>query len=1216
MAKLFQKGKGRKRAMTALSALLAVSLSLGVAAACSTAAEKSDDDADTATLPVDSQLIKNGNFEFYDEVVKEEVKEKKNLISTPNSWTFYSGSPSSDTASGIVDAEEWGYLSATGGRTLQSIDDAVAHWNDDDVTAYDRLKFYRDFKTDIDALEDGSEAKELFDEYSFRVDFEDLEYLNEAGTELKLHNDAAQRQNGDTSVLMIHNRRTSESVRGTAQYYNSSTTVTLESGTAAELSVWVKTAALYHYKANADPEDDISVSRRAGAYIGVTQTVGGTTLEEMRVKNINTDGIVNDNGWQQYTIYIRASSYATSTFRIKLGLGLGSSDDRYEAVDGFAFFDDLECKLISSAEYDKKTATTLVPENHQCSIFSRVTSKINEKEFDMDTVEGIPAFALDLDGASSYDTYSIADITDADITLTEEKSGRKTWTSADNGAPDNRTEASVPENERNIATKTTFADLATMENGYLGSIYEESLADKFPFYDEATGDVNEDEDIIFILSANGAAYTAKLPTITLAAGKNMLLSFWVKTGDLPSDKSGAGAILVDGENKTIVSPFDTNDLATVDLDDEHKDIYLGWTQCFFFVSNETETAKTFHIELTYGPTSLASATSESFAGGWAAFTRFRCHTDFSDTLMSYAPSSGDRAKKVSLKGTVDPATRFDTVKAGEDIEHDLALPTNFTGIVSGSRYVDPEGSAENVRPEGLYAGLLNKGYAANYAETTGDTPEQTAWKSKLGLTGGTDGAAWWTNTFGNASQPLAIVNTAETPVASYGFFANESTIAANSYQSVSVRVKLSEGATAYVYLTDKSDLKKGFGTRLSTNLPATTYWYDDEGNVCAKDPADDAFNAETDILYYLEENGLYTKKGDTSGDYYANLANYEVKNGNLVTKDGADAFYGKTDNGTTTYYAYYDSDTKEYSLPVKPLPVVDEEGNSITRYAYTSANTKEAVIKVTGGATEEWVDVLFYVHTGNEAKTYRLEVWAGARTDDPTTTENEAQIPAGSHVFFDNYKTPDVSSDFSTLQQEAVDALIGSGAATDEDDRLTDGNIALYYTYTFYDSPSYLRYDKNEDTEERGNPWIDYKQSDYSETLVYLYCADADGSLLGAGASHSIFLDYSAVDFKPDEAELDDADAEEDEEEATESETNIWLVISSGVLAFVLIFAVFAVAIRMILKKLRKSGKIKPKQPKAKKRPAPQKQQPAPEEEKAPEAPEKPAADEDDPYNE
>lgn len=1237
MAKFF-KSKTRKRAITALSVFLAASLSLGAIAACATTDTDTDTDTDSATLPADTQLIKNGNFEFYDEVVKEKKEEKKNLISTPNSWTFNSGSPSSATLSGIINAKEWDYLTKST-SALTSIDDAVARWNE--VSAYDRLKFYDDFSEEIAALDASSEAKKLFNEYNFRIDFEDVEDLRSVGETFPLHPGVKSDDDGnpvETSVLMIHNQRaeSSENVIGTAQYYNSSTTITLESGTAAELSVWVKTAELYHNAYQTDKKDYQRVEKHAGAYIGVTHTVGGTTLDDMQIKNINTKG-----EWEEYKLYIRASSYATSTFRIKLGLGLGSNDDRYESVNGYAFFDDLTCERISSTKYDEQVKD--LPTGHDCNIFSRVDDAKNEKVFDMDELKADDnnTFALDLNGTDDYKDYHLSGQNShatVDVDLTKEISGRKSYTSADKGYPDTRTTGDA--DKQNIAGVTSLSDLKTLAatNGYLKGIFEDELDGKYPFLND-DGDPYETEDMIFILSANGAAYTATIKdetTFTLAEGKNMLLSFWVKTYDLPSGKTGAGAILVDGENKTTITPFNSHNVSTVDLDDKHEDIYMGWVQCFFFIANNTKEDKTFHLELTYGPTAIASTSATDYAGGYAAFTHFEVCTSFDDTLMSYASSSGDHAQKVSLTGYVDPVTRFDTVKAGEDVEHDLALPTAFTGVVSGSHYIDPDFDAEgdeadalNSPDEGLYAGLLSREYAKNYAkysdnENIKDDAEalakRQAWKKALGITDDSkDGATWWNTTFGSASrtasQPLVIVNANESKdIRSYGFYTANTTISANSYQKIAIFVKLSANATAYVYLADRSDPKQGTAM-LSTNLPGVTYWYDDEGNIVSKDPSDKDFNAKTDVLYYLENNGLYTKKGANDGKYYANLYNYKTENGNLVTKDGTVAFYGKDGK----YYAYYDEDTGLYSREVENLPKVDDEGNSITRYEYSDADAKQSVIKVTGNGTgaSEWVEVAFYVHTGNEAKTYRLEVWAGARSGD------DAKIKAGEYVMFDNYRST-TSSDYDAMLNEATRALLDKSEDNHADDpdnageKLADklsNKYALYYTFTFFDSASYLRYDETEDEDGRGNPWQDYLQSDYSEQLVYLYCEDADGTLLNVdGPLYEIFLDYSAVNVTVDEADLN-TDSTTDTDDDTGSDVNVWLLISSGVLALVLIFAMGMVGGRMIMKKMKKSGKHKPA---AKKAPKAKKAEEKPEEEPLPDPdtlkPVEP--DENDPYNE
>ena len=282
------KQKFRRRSIAALALALSATLTMSVLAACAPAEDTTDDEEETTTSQTDTQTIRNGNFEFYSEMDVEDRKEKLDLISSPTSWSFTSGSPTSDSASGLIDTTEWDYISASG-RELTSIEDAVAHWNDDEVTAYDRLKFYYDFEDEIDDLDADSEAAQLFDDYSYSIDYDDVQYLSEISEAPAPRTGAAE---GETGVLMIHNHRTSDGVLGTGQYYTSSTTITLDAGTAAKVSVWVRTNDLKHYYAENEETD---VAGNAGAYIRVNQTVGGTGSASQApypayIENINTAG--------------------------------------------------------------------------------------------------------------------------------------------------------------------------------------------------------------------------------------------------------------------------------------------------------------------------------------------------------------------------------------------------------------------------------------------------------------------------------------------------------------------------------------------------------------------------------------------------------------------------------------------------------------------------------------------------------------------------------------------------------------------------------------------------------------------------------------------------------------------------------------------------------------------------------------------------------------
>ena len=415
-------------------------------------------------------------------------------------------------------------------------------------------------------------------------------------------------------------------------------------------------------------------------------------------------------------------------------------------------------------------------------------------------------FALDL--YAGFD--AAADLLDnAEVSLTSEVSGSKTYTSES-------IHPSLGDSEENVTGLMTLSEIAESSNRYLQNVYKNDLEGKYPF--------GEDGDILMLLSANGAAYTAKSNDITLAAGERMLVSFFVKTSEIANGLTGANATLVDGENRTSLTAFDSNTVDTVDIDDETKDIYDGWVQCFFFLTNETDEDKTCHIEFTYGPTSIVSTDRYDYADGYAAFANFETRS-LTRTEYSYA-STGDRAVKVSLTGKASNASAFDKVSATarKDLEVRPALPASFKGTLGGSTAVDPDSEISNVKPENVYAGLLDTEYADNYYAS------EEAWRSILD-TSAANGDEWWTGLFGNANRPLVIANGEE---ASYGFISEDISLSASSAQRVSMRIRLSADAKAYVYLTDTTDSKSA-GKTMTVNAPLVTYWYDDNGNICRID---------------------------------------------------------------------------------------------------------------------------------------------------------------------------------------------------------------------------------------------------------------------------------------------------------------------------------------------------------------------------------------------
>ncbi len=1232
MAKHFFQGK-RRGALVALSAALCATLSLGMLAACGgTANEPADDEEETTTSATDTQLLRNGNFEFFGER-DTKLEDKRSFISSPTSWSFTSGSPSSLTSSGIVKTDEWkdqltksthslvpdGALAEINNKettftskdlTDEAAQNAEAHW--EEASVYDRLLFYKYYGVD------SSSEFSLYSDYTYTIDFEDVQYFSEDVSDLTLHEGVSDKEN---AVLMIHNRRTADHVLGTAQYYTSSTTITLEAGTAAEVSVWVRTDKLYHwYEEGHTNGEKTEVREKAGAYIGIINTVGGTTLPEMQVKNIRTNG-----EWEQYSFYIRANTYATTSFRVKLGLGQGTStDNRYENVDGYAFFDDVSVKKVSAAKYAEDVSGLA---SYTCDINSSAEDKI----FDFDTVSTQAKFALDL-LSDDFRSLTSAELTkDLTIGLTETVSGSVTEKSfikdnRDSAKPDEKADSATPANEQSIVEMTTYGALREKsdkgENGYLKNVFEKDFRDKFPF--DGNGD-RDNVPVLMLLSTNGAAYTATVKNatlFTLPKNSRKLVSFFVKTWDVLSGRSGAGITLVDGEEETSISPFDSKTVSPVTIDEndpELTDIYKGWVQCFFIVSNDTDTDKTFHLKFTYGVTNVSGTDESSYGDGYAAFTDFKV-MDLTKTQYSYA-STGTYAQKVSLTAYVENTSKFDTAEASSNIEEELAAPSSFRGVVAGSNIFE-QGGTDNLIPYGVYAGLLKKEHAKNYMDST--EAWATALNTLAGITDPEQSDDWWNKLFGEknspreANQPLVLINTSTSATPSYGFISRttETTISASSSQRITVRVKVAKDTTANIYLVDTSEAgrKDGLNTFLAPSVPKNTYWYDDDGNILRCDPESNDFDKKTDILFYLEASGLYSSKDETDTNLYANLANYkEDADGNLLTEDDVIAFYyNKADK---KYYGYYDEVTETYSQPVTPLPTTVKEGDtdvSILRYTGPESNDKyRTVISVTGTNenADQWIDVNFYIRTGSKAKTYRLELWAGARDN---ATDG---FPAGGYVFFDGFSAGSISN-FTDLRDGDTGAkgLLLEKAANQlsSDPEKLNENLALYYTFSFFDSASFLRHDREHEGVDY-NKWENYEQSSYEEGTVWLQCFDEDGSLYGKAPSYSVFLDFTPLEvsvsaYTPEETT---DSGTEDEDETTPSDTNIWLVLSSSLLAVVTLFAVGAVIFRMV-RKNHKGTPTPAKKPKTKKKPAPK---PASPDETPADTPAPEAKDEHDPYN-
>ena len=1074
----------------------------------------------------------------------------------------------------------------------------------------------------------------------------------------------------ETNVLMIHNW-VDDDLQGTQTYFSSSTTLTLEANTAAKLSVWVKTSDLY-YGGNTNTRTEVLDQR--GAYIEVAQTVGGTALDSFRIENINTERLnqydettgvwtLGNNGWVQYTVYVSACNYAETTITLTVGLGEAS----VYTLEGYAFFDDIEYEKYLSvdamveaaeAEYTDGTTFDQIVSETTCGLLDEGEDKVYrvDEELINQGSDGNATtithysenydYHLDLTTAKEDATGIVFDSNNLSAGLTVDddnyvvsKNEVPTLGDITLNSPDGDTyvprdltgNKAVNISEDILANLTvTSSDSWTSE---IGGAYEGDLNEALKTAAGLPG-APDGVSTLLMLSVRGAAYESVIsdPSFTIAGGEYKIVSFWVKTSEL--NEKTTVSISVRQVGKTSNSGSMEVDSTTVDavtINDE-ENVYKDWVQCYVLVSNTLESTdedQQFEIVVNYGPTTIKDTTSSSYYPGWVAVTNMSVLT-VDETAYGYADTD-TRAATITISEESSTENTFDdTFGNFNDIETEMARPSSYNGVNGGSAMVQSgsveidETNRDYHSPNGYeYAGLINKDYFETYKETYSQLLTELGSNSALEALFG-EAADWNTAVGATSTQPLLIVNTvrtfAKTQVNNYGYIGNSSTVSADSYTAVSVRVKVSQGAIATVYLVDPDSRNP-----LTFGTPRYTFWYDNDGNVLKGEPAEDASRDDLlkNIAYTLRSDGLYE---DENGNLYANLYNlereYYDEHADYYTEDGLVSFdnlvEGETyyaDANLTTYaahnlvtsagervyryvsgidggavYSYFVDGEPDESKQVKTFDITVAEpryeAHGSTPYSFTIDASEE-----NSPLANKRITVNFFIRTGSEDKNYRLELWSGTR--DSAYTDG---VDEGSYVLFD-YSAVSLDEDtytslLSHYSGEIIEAYRNALRAENPDIVFdsNEENIAYYeslgdkislydyeaqyYTYTLYDSTAYIPF--NEDTAEEGETGYNYSYGEYSEELAVLKVNDtmnAEGTDTNGSPMLNMFIDYSTLD--KDISITSTSDVTEDEEETTPADaTNVWLLASSIIMVVAILIAIAVLIFRDVRKRVRVKTKV------------------------------------------
>lgn len=687
------------KAFLTLLTVFTLSFVLALSTACSSGNDSSSSSSSSSAedTPKDEQTIKNGDFEF------NTTEDTKFPYSSSIKWSrSYDGS-STGSYGGIIDVA---------GSAYEKL--AEANIPKDGETS---------FNPGTPLTEDDADTE-----------------ANEAGTKiLMLRNDSAD--------------------NGAAQYYTSSTSITLKKEEYARISVWVNTYGV-----------TVPLGYEGGAYIKIKTGVDDEA--PLLIKNINTGSTVGENGskWVKYTVYVAPSATATTKLTMVLGFGSGSSA-KENRVNGFAYFDNVEYKVIDKADYDAAVASA----DEKVSYYA-ADNTIQKDALTLDAAN---------DGANKTVSLSLAkNLTSVDVS--EGVGGDAVY------------------NKINFATGAT-----NKANNTAGYTLEQKTIGEESFENAVYMD--------FTSVKNSATYTSREFIVKKAKytdgkkdddnGNYAAFSFLAKVKTKSAATTNACVQIIES---TTYGDKATGSFASFTTEGEYK-------RYTFYLTTNYEEDRTFRVRFNFGPTNEKGALPEvgALPQGYAIFTDFSFTTITKD---EYTSADTTNSTKVALLGDHvadhvedddDESTDNYSFKLSKADAFDLATkPVDLKQTVDKTLSVLKSG-------EGSTVGIVNSKYS--YATYAGLDDALATLKASI-------------KGDNKNVQPLFIRNVDENGEVLIG--GSTVTVKANTVYKFSVKVRVINGK-AFVRLfeiagVDGKDEVLTYDTRLAeTEVNTETYKFSD-----------------------------------------------------------------------------------------------------------------------------------------------------------------------------------------------------------------------------------------------------------------------------------------------------------------------------------------------------------------------------------------------------
>ena len=657
----------------------------------------------------------------------------------------------------------------------------------------------------------------------------------------------------DNKIYMLNNYKTSDLGFGSIQTLTSASEVTLNAGEYAKITVSVKTVNLN------TANTIIGYGEEIGANIRVKNSFNSNAQAPFGIYNIVTDPSVN-NGWAEYSFYIKADAVYTTKFTVELGLGY----DNYYA-EGTVYFDDvrveiLEDKDVSALTFNEKTLIYNDLENDTLKIKAPTYNSSTNYLYNM---------SLDM---TNIPNATVGNFDNATHSFTEYKGGLV------NGNPTGAAQVSV----------TAQTDLEDVPYGLTDGIKVE-------------------------IKENPASYSIKLENFEVNSENYVAITFFVKNqlSKLYSTDITINVLDIFGTDR-VERP------AIAKLSDVSDD----WAKLTVLIKNNFDrvaydtVSRYFDLEIVIGPDTEQDLI-DSYARGTVYITNPIITTGVSyqyedDTAKEnneqtpnydyYALLVGTASGSTALyagagadyKADEADATVYNIFVAPSDIGAILnrpATPMNYTGVESGHYYIGGDESVVDINTN-TNSGIINSKYLNNYSSEIVNALDYTE---------------------EDTIQPLMITPTSAGK--SYGFVGQNYTIAANSKAKISVEIKVAGGADAYVYLVDTSSSSKSVmkfdAFEVNTNVGNNANLTDT--NIDAKDLF---FNITEDTDWITLE--FYIGTGNTAKEF-----RLEFWNGSRADTTSTDnSGYIFINNITAETSSGFDEPTRwenSFTLPGTPL---------------------------------------------------------------------------------------------------------------------------------------------------------------------------------------------------------------------------------------------------------------------------------------------------------